>query len=399
MKRVLFTISLLYGGGAERALSNIMTHFPDDWEIDILLNDEDSIEFPYKGRLITLGIPAFDKKKSIFYLVKETIIRTKYLRKLKKENHYDACISFLDSANIANILSGNRKCKTIISIRVNMTAKQTGFLHRMASYVLIRGIYNRAEKIVAVSKEIESEMLAEFNIPQKMITSIVNGYDCEKILQQANKIPSQLVDIDSCKLVVTVGRLEKQKGQWHLIRAFSEVVKREPKAKLLILGTGELKKYFEELIEVFHLEQHVILTGYCDNPFWYDTKADVFVLPSLYEGFPNALAEAICCGVPCVATDFQSGAREILDPEGNVYGQRISDIKEVEYGILTPLCSGKRYKGKEPLEEEEKKLAEAILFLLINEDKNMYYREQSRKRRKDLDINSVVQEWIRVIEE
>lgn len=56
MKRILFVISHLYGGGAERALSNLVTHIPNDWEIDILLNNDKTETYPYRGRLISLDI-------------------------------------------------------------------------------------------------------------------------------------------------------------------------------------------------------------------------------------------------------------------------------------------------------------------------------------------------------
>lgn len=65
MKKVLFTIASLYDGGAERALSNIVTHFPEDWEIDILLNNERMIEYPYKGNILSLSLPDFRNKENV----------------------------------------------------------------------------------------------------------------------------------------------------------------------------------------------------------------------------------------------------------------------------------------------------------------------------------------------
>lgn len=400
MKKVLFVIRTLADAGAERALSNIIMHFPDDWEIDLLLNHVELAEFPYKGNLMSLDVKNTKKRKSSpFFVVSEIVKRTRRLYKLKKENHYDACISFLDTSNISNILSGNKYCKTIISIRVSMISKESKFLYRLGANVLMRGVYNRADKIVAVSKEIGEEMRIKFKLPDKKITSIVNGYDYKSILEQSKIEPENKLNISNKKLVVAVGRLNEQKGQWHLIRAFQEVVKREPDALLIIFGTGPQKAYYEELIEKSGLQNHIILGGFCRNPFWYEVKADVFVLPSMYEGYPNVLAEAICCGAPCVATDFHSGAREILAPDMDIFGERVTQVIETRYGILTPLCSGKQYNAMDALEEEEKKLADAIVMLLSDEAKNRYYREQSKMRRESLGIDEIVQEWIRVIEE
>lgn len=398
-KRVLFVIRELAGGGAERALSNMMMHFPDDWEIDLLMNNLDYIDFPYKANLLSLDIVEPKSRSAVVPQIHAIIKRTKYLRQLKKKNHYDACISFLDSSNISNVFSGNKYCKTIISIRVSMTSKESSLLYRIAAEILMRGIYNRADKIVTVSREIGEEMSRKFTCRSGQIKPIVNGYDYKHILEQSHIPPEHVIDTSGRKLVVTVGRLNEQKGQWHLIRAFKEVVKKEPEALLLVLGTGELKEYYETIIRENDLQNYVILGGYCKNPFWYEIKADVFVLPSMYEGFPNVLAEAICCGVPCIATDFHSGAREIIAPDMDIMGERVTSVTEAQYGILTPLCSGKQYNAIEPLEDAERKLSDAILMLLFDKVKNQHYRERSKVRRESLSIDEIVQEWIRVIEE
>ncbi len=401
MRKILFTIATFYGGGAERALSNIVTHFPDDWDIDILINSETPIDFPHKGNMLSLSMPGFGEKKSILYFIKETVKRVFYLRKIKKSNNYDACISFLDSANISNILSGKKYCKTVVSIRVDMTAKRSKWLYRISAIPLIKFLYSHADKIVVVSNEIELGLVQKFKLPKSKIQTIVNGYDCLKIQRQMKVSPpdgKQYRDfMDGKKVVVSVGRVDIQKGHWHLIRAFSEVVKVEPQAVLSIVGTGALEGYLLELIENLGLKRNVALVGHSDNPFWYNAHADVFVLPSMYEGYPNALAEAVCCGAPCIATDFHSGAREILAPKLDVMGERVKEISEEEYGILVPICSGRRYKGNEPLEQEELKLAEAITMLLKDTRKQKYYREKSIERSNDLEINAIVDKWIDVI--
>lgn len=398
-RKVLFVIRSLKGGGAERALSNIVTHFPDDWQIDILVDSEAVVEYPYKGNLLSLGLDNCKNRKSPFFLMKEMVKKTKYLRRIKKKNGYEACISFLDTSNVANILSGKKYCKTIISIRVDMTAKESKLLYRISAWPLMQLFYKRADRIVAVSKEIEEKLKKQFEISEYSITTITNGYDETAIMRQAGQEPQDNVDTFNRPLVVTAGRLNEQKGQWHLIRSFAKVVKEIPDAMLLIMGEGALREYLQKVIQVNGLEENVVLLGRCDNPFWYEVKADVFVLPSLYEGYPNALAEAVCCGIPCVATDFHSGAREILAPDMDIMGERVSGLTEAQYGILTPLCGGQQYSGVEPLENAERQLADVIVMLLSDEARNQYYRKQSEIRRESLSIEETVKEWIRVIEE
>jgi glycosyltransferase involved in cell wall biosynthesis len=397
--KVLFVIRELAGGGAERALSNIMVNLPDDWEIDLLMNNRDFIEFPYKGNILSLDIAEPKSRKSIRHQLWAVLKRIWYLKKIKKESNYDACISFLDSSNIANVLSGKKYCKTIVSIRTNMTTEKSKGLYRLCSKPLMELVYKHADKIVAVSKEIELDLIERFKFPQRQITSIANGYNIRKIKEQAQIKPANSDLVYGKKTVVSVGRLIIEKGHIHLVRAFKKVVKAEPNAVLLILGTGELEDYLKQLIETNNLENNVYLMGYCSNPFYYDANADVFVLPSMYEGFPNSLAEAVCCGAPCIATDFHSGAREIIAPNMDLMGAGVTDVTEAEFGVLTPLCSGTMYKGEEPLEKAEEMLADAILMLLTDKGKNDYYRKQSALRSETLGIDNVVQQWIKVIEE
>lgn len=401
MKRVLFVIATLEGGGAERVLSNIVTHFPDNWYIDILVNNESFIKYPYKGNILSLSLSKFKEKKSKIYSLREVVKRTAYLRKIKKENQYDVCISFLPSSNISNILSGNKYCKTIVSIHRKVFDEKPGIVNKISVFFFVKILYIHADKIITVSKEITQSLIRQLKISEEKVETIVNGYD-GKWVRERMKIPPENKKINPAlikdqKIIITVGRMVEQKGQWHLIRAFSEVVKQEPDVRLWIVGEGVLKKYLTELVNMYGLSKQITFMGYSDNPFWYSGLADIFVLPSLFEGYPNVLVEALCCGVPCIAADVHSGAREILAPGLNIEGERINHVSEEEYGILIPVCSGQKYQHGEPLEPAEQKMAEAILMLLGNPEKRQHYREKSLKRSKDLDIKVMVDKWISVI--
>lgn len=402
MNKVLFVIATLEGGGAERTLSNIVTHFPDNWYIDILINNKECIKYPYKGNILSLSLPGFKEKKSIIYLLKEVVKRTMYMRKIKKENHYDACISFLPSSNISNILSGNKYCKTIVSIHGNVLNDETGIVGKFWAFFFIKSLYSHADKIVAVSKETTVRFIRQLKVSEKKVDTIVNGYDNQWVQKKMEIIPAEgegRFFTNEGKVLITVGRLVEEKGQWHLIRAFSEVVKQEPNTKLLIIGDGVLKKYLTQLAEMYGLEKKIIFTGYSDNPFWYSKHADIFVLPSLSEGYPNALVEAVCCGLPCIAADVHSGVREILAPGLDAAGERTDRILEEEYGVLIPVCSGQKYQHMEPLELSEKKMADGIVMLLRDSGKKMHYMQKSVERSKDLDLKIIVDKWMDVMQE
>ena len=401
MKKVLFVISYLDKGGTERALSNITMNFPKEFEIEILVNSDKVVDYPYKGRIISLGIDEKPRTGSALFQLGVLIKRVKKLRILKKQNHYAACISFLDSANIANIISGKKYCKTIVSVRNSLKEQQKLPQYKYIVNPLVRIFYNSADQIVAVSKGIEWELINFFRLNADKVLTIENGYNIDEICCQGN-IPlenTMLSYTQGKKVIVTSGRLSEQKGQWHLIRAFAKVLEQVSDAVLIVLGTGSLEQYLKDVAQKCRVADRILFVGYTSNPYQYVSKADVFVMTSLYEGFPNALAEAVCLGIPCIATDFQTGSREILSPELLNQTDNIRDVQLAEYGILTPVCSGKRYSGNEELEDAEIKVAEAIKILLVDKETNKKYRIQSKIRSESLGIDFTVRKWTSIINE
>lgn len=401
MKRILFVIPYLVEGGAERALSNITNHLPKDWNIDILVNDDSVIDYPFRGNILTLGITDKPRTGSVSFQFKVLIKRIKRLKQLKKTGNYQACISFLDSANIANILSGKRYCRIVVSVRISLIQSAQLPQYRYIVNPLAKLLYNRADKAVAVSKGVEMEMKEIFHIKSEKVTAIENGYNLVSIQQQGKEVLSDKENelLNDKVVIATTGRLSAQKGQWHLIRAFTEVIKQVPNVLLIIIGSGELEEYLKQLCQNYKMENHIYFTGHAANPYKYLSRADIFVFPSMYEGFPNALAEAVCLGLPCIATDFQTGAREILAPDMVGKDETVETVKEVEYGMLTPMCSGMQYAdSSEPMEPAEKYLAEAMLELIRNTEKRDKYSRRSRERSKTLSIDAVINKWVEVVE-
>lgn len=116
-------------------------------------------------------------------------------------------------------------------------------------------------------------------------------------------------------LFITAGRLDKQKNQELLIRAFKRVTEKEKKAKLFILGEGPLRKTLEEKINAEHMSDNIELLGNVTNIEQYFAKADAFVLSSDYEGLPLVLLEAMASGLPIVSTDV-GGVKDIVTDNG-----------------------------------------------------------------------------------
>lgn len=401
-KKILIVSSSLDHGGAQKIISNITTHLPDDWDIDILINSDQNIKFPYEGRIISLDIKEPKSRMSLVYQGKVLVKRLRVLRRLKKKNRYAACISFLDSANVANILTGNTYCKVIINIVINMSvATQNEPINRYIINPLTKLLYNRADKIITVSEDVKQDMISHFGIKTDRIKAIYTSVTTDQIEEKINKLVNEQNEeneqIFSKKYtVITAGRLEKQKGQWHLIRAFHKVVKKIPEAKLVIFGEGSLKEYLERLISDYNLENNVFLYGFSNEYEKYVAESALFVFPSLYEGFGTALQEAMVCGIACMATDYISGAREMLSPE---YHEKINGFYKGEYGIVTECCSENMLEAADELEHAEKCLADAILEILENDGLREEYAIKAKARSQIYDVDEICKQWIHVIED
>lgn len=392
-RKILFVISTLRGGGAERALCNITLAMPDNVEVDILVNSVSDIDYPHKGNVISINIPVKDSF-SIIYLARVFIKRIYTLWKLKKKNGYDACISFMDSANVANIFSGKKYCRTILSVRVTISQVRSR-QYKYIVYPLIKLFYPLADKIVALSKGTESDLIENFKLPKGKVLTIYNGYDIDFIKGRA--LENNSLDVDSNAFYfINIGRLTEQKGQRHLLRAFSKVVEKHPESRLILCGKGVYDSTLKRISTELGIKDNVIFAGFQKNPFAIASKCNVFVCPSLYEGFGNVLIENMACGLPVIATDFRSGAREVLAPDTDYKMQNQDRLEYAEYGIITPVCSGNKLKSSSPLEKEETLLSEAMIKLLEDAELRENYARKSIERAMDFSIEKTVEEWLKI---
>lgn len=396
-KRVSFLIGTLSTGGAERVVSNLSMNITNDVEKDILLFGSDSsIDYPYGGKIKYLD--KINHNKNFLYKLYAVFQRVLKLRKIKKDENR-TIVSFLEYPNILNILS-KRDEKTIISVRNHMTTKHKnglkGFLWRLS----LKYLYNRSDLIVAVSKEIKRDLIKNYSLKENRIKVIYNSYDIEMITEQSKQpLEPKWEKVFKKPVILTTGRLDMQKGQWHLIRAFSKVKHKYPDAQLVILGRGKIEKQLKMLAKEMSLENDVHFLGFQNNPFKFISKSSLFVLPSLYEGFPNALSEAMACKIPVIATDCLSGPREILAPDE--FDTSASDFnygyEKNRYGILVPTFETENFNAQDSLSREEIILSDNIELLLNSPDLRNDLSEKSFTRVKDFDIKHFVEKWQDII--
>ncbi|HJX85292.1 MAG TPA: glycosyltransferase, partial [Candidatus Angelobacter sp.] len=127
-------------------------------------------------------------------------------------------------------------------------------------------------------------------------------------LENESQQPTQSL----ARTLVAMGRLEFEKGFDLLLHAFGQLADRYPEWSLTIMGDGSLKKQLALQTEALHLTPRVHFAGNLPDPFPLLSQADLFVLPSRVEGFPNALCEAMAHGLPVVSFDCPSGPAQII---------------------------------------------------------------------------------------
>ena len=382
MAKIGLLITKLNGGGAERTAANLSSLF-DEYgeEVYLITFDGSNITYPYKGKLIDLSLGI---NKNVFDAIKKNIKRIIKVKKIKKKYNLDVCISFLDTPNLVNVLSGG-KCKKIVSIRNYLSLEKPSFIRKQ----LIRFSSIRADKTVCISKNVEYDMRDFFKIKEKKLCTIYNPVDIKSLLtiEEDYTFDKEFSDYFN---IVTMGRLTYQKGQWNLIYA---IVVQYPKVRLYILGDGELKNELEELVKKLELEEHVFFLGFISNAHKFLRQCDLFVLTSLFEGLGNVLLEAMALGLPVISTDCKSGPREIIAPNSNI--KSVCENIDVErFGILVKQFS----KEKNIVDNDSLVyIKQAIEMFYLDKKLREKYTTKSKMRANDFSKEKVYNEWMKLL--
>jgi len=219
---------------------------------------------------------------------------------LSKKNSFDAILATwaYPDAFAAALIAKKMGKPLVIKVHgtdINVTTRY--FWRRM----MIKYALHRATKIIAVSRALKEKMI-HLGIPEKKIEVVVNGVDPTIFKKMdPHECREKLSLPQDKKHVVFIGNLVEIKGVKHLIEAFKDL----PEDIFLnVVGSGVLRNALEELVKKFGLEDRIIFRGkrpYEEIPLWYNA-ADIFCLPSLEEGCPNVVLEALACGTPVVAS-------------------------------------------------------------------------------------------------
>jgi len=397
MKKIYFLINSLGGGGAENVLIRIKD-FIKPSKIFLL---EKEIKYQIENFLVEFISNHTEKTNS---LIKTFFIPFYAFNLSKKVRKEDVVLSFLWRANFVNcflkFIIGH---KAIISVRNDPISSFKGL--KKFNQLLIRILYKKADKIVAISKSVAVN-LEKLGIPGEKIKVIYNPIPIKEIEEKSKeRIDEIFIDKD---FIINVGRLTEQKGQWYLLRIFKEIKKEFSNLKLLILGEGELKNYlinFSENLgfktfvwdrDIISEKFDVFFLGFQNNPFKFISKSKAFIFTSLWEGLGNVLIEALACGTLVISSDCRVGPREILAPDTNFKFQT-KEPEFAKYGILMPVFDGKLKKINDPLTNEEKIWVETILKILKNKNILDKYSQMGKKKAKDFDVENIIKKWKEIL--
>lgn len=309
IETVAIYLPSLAGGGAERVMVSLANGFVRrGLAVDLILARAEGPYLPEVAkavRIIDLGCSRV--LTSLPGLVR-------YLRQTRPT----ALLTAMSHANVIAVLARDLArvpTRVVISERDHFSASlgRARGLRARGLIALMRRVYRRADAAVAVSEGVADDMAFRMGLPRNRIDVIFNAVDVDEVQARADAafLPPWL-DGPPGALIVAVGRLAPQKGFTTLISAFARVRAERP-ARLVILGEGPLREALEAEAKRLGVAADVGLPGFVENPFPVLRRADLFVLSSRHEGFPNVLIQAMACGTPVVATECPSGPAEILD--------------------------------------------------------------------------------------
>ena len=310
---------------------------------EAVFNFDDGYAYPSGNQILDLAVAGGGGPVA---KITNFIKRIRRLRSVKQDLGPALTISHLEGADYVNVLSGGGKTLLVIHGSKLHDANISGPLGWLRRRVLIPFLYNRADKIVTVSREIGVE-LATMGVRKSLIRPIHNFFDPAAI--SARSLEPLSAEEEALfagpPVLVTSGRLTLQKNQAGLIALFAQLLKRRP-ARLLLLGDGELRRPLIDQARALGLrvgegaggDHDVTFLGFQANPFRLQRHASLFLLTSGWEGFPMVLGEGMACGLPIVSADCPTGPREFLAPDTIIHATRPLRQAEIgDYGLLMPI--------------------------------------------------------------
>lgn len=234
---------------------------------------------------------------------KEQFNRLKKIRTILKEQKIDIAIGFQDGAFLTLALAAFGTGIPIIAAERNSPSRfdfTSDGKYRHLRYNSFR-----------LAKKVTVQCPSYTNLYPKYLRSKIEVIP--NPVFPAEKTANPAGDKNGRKTLLSVGRLSYQKNYMVLLKAFSLLAKEHPEWDLVIVGEGDHRERLENFIKQKSLQDRIKLVGYAKNTKDYYAKAQLFCLPSLWEGFPNVLAEAMAHGLPAIGFENCAGVYDLIE--------------------------------------------------------------------------------------
>lgn len=235
-----------------------------------------------------------------------------------------ALVSYLRRAPPAGLIAAKDRANRVAVLARALAGRRLPIALRLGTHLggargarrtagdRLRGFfYRQADAVIAVSQAMADDLVPRFGLPADRVRVIRNPVVTPGLSNLATAPCPHPWLAEGEPVIVGMGRFTRQKDFPTLLRAFARLCRQRP-ARLVLLGDGAGKAACARLAAELGVADRVLLAGFAVNPYAWLARAHLFVLSSRWEGSPNALAEALALGVPCVATDCLSGPRELL---------------------------------------------------------------------------------------
>lgn len=319
--KIIFLVSSLNSGGAER----VATTLCNAWS---LRGDHVTIVTTYFGAgkpfypvatdvdLIFLDDFLGNYQKTLLGCLNKILV----LRNIILNKKPDVIISFLSNVNVAAILSSRFSTIPVVCCeRSNLSRVQISFFLQLAcraTYWLADMLVVQTESALGVAKKIYPWLKALRAVPNPVQNHLVSSV-------KSNKVAAK-------KILLSLGRLVEDKQVAIAIKIYSKLACCYPDWVFHIYGDGPERSCLENLILSLNLQDFVFLKGATTEPLEVMAGADAFIMTSKYEGFPNALLEAMSSGLPCVIFDCPYGPSDITRKGQDAFLVPLNDESALE---------------------------------------------------------------------
>lgn len=294
----MFVTPSLSGGGAEKNLVNIINSL-DDSKFSITL-----VVFYGNDNYLPLIEKKIEVRKLEVRSVKGGVLKLRsILHKVSPDIVFTSAEHILFFLSLYKIFRG--KFKLVYRLPTLPSNKLYKGLKGRLIGSFTKSILKCSDYIICQTNEMKSEVHKYYNIKDEKVYFIKNMVNTNQILQHSNEYRPEF-SANKTNIVAS-GSLYSAKGFDILIKAIENLIKQNKNIKVYILGEETVEKgyreYLENLIESLHVSEYISLLGFVKNPYPYYKFADIFVLSSIKEGFPNVVLEALVLGTPVVATN------------------------------------------------------------------------------------------------